>query len=69
VIKPGFLRLSEILAPVAIRSYKNRFDPVTDVPLTLYPDLPYMQPRAQIQLDVKPPLDDVSFFSDHHIGL
>ena len=67
--KPGFLRLSEILAPVSIRSYKNRFDPVTDVPLTFYPDLPYIQPRAQIQLDVKPAPDDFGFFADHHVNL
>lgn len=67
--RPGFSQLAEILKPVPIRSYKNRFDPVTDVPVPFYPDLPYVHPRALLPLNVKPPLADCSIFADHHIEL
>lgn len=66
---PGFMQLAKLLAKVPIRSYKNRYDPVTCVPVPVYPHLPYMHPRALIQINVKPPFDDVGIFADHHIGL
>lgn len=66
---PGFQKLAAMLNIVPVSSYKNRFDPVTDVPVPFYPDKPYMHPRALLPLDIKPPLTDCSLFADHHIGL
>lgn len=66
---PGFLRLAEILSPVTIRSYRNTFDPVNDVPAPFYPDLPYIHPREPIRIMEVPlavSLDPLAF---HHIPL
>jgi hypothetical protein len=68
--RPGFQKLSDILAPVTINSYKNRSDPVTDVPLYIEPDFLYVEPRPFIALDVAPPFQDSwGLFSDHHMQL
>lgn len=67
--RPGFARLAEILQPVTVRSYKNRFDPVTDVPVPFFPSLPYVHPRQSININVKPPLEDLELLADHHIEL
>ena len=67
--RPGFQKLTDILAPLSVRSYKNRFDPVCDVPAPILPDFPYIHPRAQIKVDAAPPIDEFGLFADHHIEL
>lgn len=61
--RPGFSRLASILVPIPKASYKNRFDPVTCVPL----DPPYMQVCPFTTVNVEPPLDDFDPLADHSI--
>jgi len=50
--KPGFLKLYRILESIPVmRHYKNRYDPVTDVPMPIYPTLPYLDPPGRIKVD------------------
>lgn len=55
--KPGYQKLSDVLAPVMTRSYKNCDDVVTHVPFTLL-DLRYCHPKPLLQVDVPPSADD-----------
>lgn len=72
--RPGFTRLKSILAPVRIRSYRNRDDKghdlITDVPAYLPPVFPYEHPRPLIDVSASPsdPTDDGPF-RYHHIQL
>ena len=65
--RPGGSQLSEILLQTPITSFKNRFDPVTDVPLPQPGG--YCHVRSMIPLDEKPADDDIEPFSDHHCYL
>lgn len=71
--RPGFQKLCDILQPVTIRSYKNRTDPVTCVPIPAYPLLPYTHPREAILLNCLPKGQVTEgafdFLEDHHIEL
>lgn len=68
--RPGGQKLKNILADVPIRSYKNRCDPITDVPFDIPYIDPYVHPRDLIQVDVAPPeLDSWIQFADHHDDL
>ena len=68
--RPGFQKLADILAPVTIRSYKNRLDPVTSVPFPVPPDLPYIHPRYLTLISVPPPIDNfLDPLADHSINL
>ena len=66
--RPGFARLSVMLngGGFPIRCYKNRRDPVTDVP---YLGGLYTRPVEQTRLDVAPAADDGGPFADHHMPL
>lgn len=64
--RPGAADLAKACENLKITSYKNRNDPVTDVPLPL-PDLDYQQVRPFIHVDG---LVDTSLpapFEDHHV--
>ena len=67
--RPAFEMLEDQLSLVTIRSYKNRCDPVTYVPVPLYPLLRYMHPRDLIPIDAKPSFNDLEPLADHHIEL
>lgn len=68
--RPGASKLKEILAPVPIRMYRNRRDPVCDVPLDIPLLDPYMHVRDLIHVDVAPPSNDPWLFAaDHHMDL
>lgn len=66
--RPGFAKLSRILngGGFPIRCYKNRSDPVTDVPWLMGM---YRRPVEQTMLDVAPLAGDIGPLADHHIGL
>jgi hypothetical protein len=67
--KPGAEKLKFILSGVAINSYRNRHDPVTNCPIDLL-GLPYVHPRDLIAVDAPPPQPDPwGFLADHHISL
>lgn len=66
--RPGFKQLSDILSCHPIRSYKNRRDLVTDVPVEL-PGLPFVDAAPFIHVDVQSSPDDFGLFADHHIEL
>lgn len=59
---PRVGRLNGILASMPGRSYRNRIDPVTEVPL-----LPH--PRAITAIDVMPPELELGPLADHHVSL
>jgi len=65
--RPGLAQLSEILAHTVIRSYKNRTDPVTDVPLPFLGSW-YVHPCDAIHVNCADPTD-FGLLADHHIGL
>lgn len=67
--RPGYAKLASLLYPLAKASYKNRYDPVTGVPLTT--DLfPFVEPAPFIQLNEIPPIiDDWGVLADHHFQL
>jgi hypothetical protein len=64
--RPGAQALVDVCEHLSITSYKNRHDPVTDVPLS-FPEFPYVPVRPYIYIDgmidtsLPPPFDD------HHI--
>lgn len=67
--RPGYAHLKSLLQDTPVFSYKNRHDPVTDVPFTL-PDFPYASMRDFIKLDAAPPDgDEWLFLADHHSEL
>lgn len=67
--RPGFQRVASLLKETSVTAYKNRSDPVTDVPFTL-PELPYVSAVTQTPLDIAPPLwDEIELLADHHFSL
>ena len=68
--RPGFKQLSDMLAPYPIDNYKNEGDVVTEVPIPLTPEMPYMHVRGQHIVNVPPTPDDIfDIFARHHIQL
>jgi hypothetical protein len=68
--RPGFQKLKDILTPVTVREYRNRADPVTDVPFPIFPDLPYIHPRVPLDISAMPPADEIlNPLADHSINL
>lgn len=66
--RPGFAALSDILrsGKYPIRIYKNRSDPIAEVPTIL----PYWQkPVPDTKIDAEGDPNEHSIFSDHHMGL
>ncbi len=66
--RPGFGNLRDVLldSGAEIRSYRNRDDPVMQVPYWLGL---YVHPAPPIPLDVEPALGDRSPLREHRIGL
>lgn len=66
--RPGFARLSQVLIDggYPIRCFKNRRDPITDVP---YLGGLYTRPVPQTMLNVAAYPPEVGVFSDHHMPL
>jgi predicted lipase len=52
--RPGFSKLKDILSDTEIESYRNGDDPVPDVPLTVLPLFPYIEPAPFIFLNESP---------------
>lgn len=68
--RPGAARIKDILAPVPVSIYKNRRDPVCDVPLDIPLLDPYTHVRNIIPVDVAPPANDPwGLLADHHMEL
>lgn len=65
--RPGCQQLRSLMEPVSKISFKNRTDPVTDVPLTIPPLFPYVKPADFTLIDQHPTAYDI--LADHHIGL
>ena len=73
--KPGFAKLTSVLAPYPVRSYRNgdehahAHDYVTNAPFTFPPE-EYEHPRALIDVySVPPPSDPWGIFRFHHASL
>lgn len=66
--RPGCEQLRKLLAPASKASYKNRYDPVTEVPIWL-PDFPVLHMADFSVLNQKPAADDWEPLADHHIEL
>lgn len=67
--RPGAERLKFILSGTTVISYRNRHDPVTNVPIDI-PGMPYVHPSDLIQVDMPPRLPDIwGLLADHHISL
>jgi pimeloyl-ACP methyl ester carboxylesterase len=67
--RPGAEKLKYLLSGVTINSYRNRHDPVTNVPFD-FPGMPYVHPRDLIAVDAPPRLPDSwGLLADHHIAL
>lgn len=68
--KVGGSKITQLLAPVEVNLYKNRFDPVCDVPIDLPGLEPYEHPRTLIPLNEPPAIpDEWGLLSDHHSEL
>lgn len=69
--RPGFSELARLLALVSTRSYRNRMDPVTEVPKLWVPWMGdfFVHPKPLIPVDVAPDADDDGPFADHHMPL
>jgi predicted lipase len=72
--RPGAAKLKEILAPVPVRVYKNRHDPVCELPLNIPLLDPYVHVRELIHVDAAPApeeiVDDVwGIAPDHRMDL
>lgn len=65
--RPGSDDLRVALENIKINSYKNRQDPITDVPLSL-PDLPYVHVRSFIAIDGMVDTTLGVPWDDHHIS-
>lgn len=66
--RPGCEKLQSILKHYDKVSYKNRHDPVTDVPVWL-PDFPVVDMCEFTMLDIPPAINDTSPLADHHMPL
>lgn len=68
--RPGAQQIKDILASVSVRCYKNRHDPVCDVPFNIPLFDPYTHVSDLIPVSVAPPPDDPwGLLADHHMGL
>lgn len=67
--RPGGNKLKEVLASVAIRSYRNGLDPVCEVPMSIPFIEPYVHPRDLISVSIPPSSDDEwgDLMGYHHI--
>lgn len=80
--RPGCEQLRQLLRPYPLTSFKNRYDPVTEVPMT-FPNFPAIQMAEFNLLNILPvelasdprpwldfnPLMEHLTFEDHHIEL
>jgi hypothetical protein len=64
--RPGAEKLKYLLSGTTIRSYRNRTDPVCDLPEPLLDLLPYVHVRDFTPVDVAP-ADPLDILGDHHI--
>jgi hypothetical protein len=64
--RPGCQLLRNILNPISKISFKNRLDPVTDVPVCM-PGFPYVEPSDFTALNESPM--DFGLLADHDISL
>lgn len=68
--RAGGRKLVELLDPIDVHIYKNRFDPVCDVPLEIPLLEPYRHVRPLIAVDEPPSeLDPWGIVADHHSEL
>lgn len=68
--RPGQRRLTELLQAVPfLRSFRNRQDPVCEVPLDIPLLDPWEHPTRLIELDEAPIAGDRGLLADHHIDL
>lgn len=68
--RPGSARLKDILVPVPVRLYRNRRDPICEVPLDIPLIDPYTHVRELTAVDVAPPPNDPwGVVADHHMEL
>lgn len=68
--RAGQQRLRELIADIPfVRSFRNRQDPVCEVPISLPILEPWVQACEVIELDEAPPEGDHSLLADHHIDL
>ena len=65
--RPGGSGITQLIAHAAGMDYKNRHDPMTDLP----PEwMGYEHPRPLVQLDVEPDFKDAwGPLADHHMSL
>lgn len=66
--RPGGEGLVAALKDIPVFSYKNRLDPVTDVPLPVPPEFPYVHVRDFIHVDGLVDLSLGPPWYDHHIS-
>lgn len=67
---PGAQKLTDILALCPKKAYKNRHDPVCDVPFDIPLVDPYVHPCQNTRLNIMPADSDPwGAFSDHHFEL
>lgn len=64
--RPAAQGLADALKLIPINSYKNRADPVMDVPVVL-PDFPYVHVREMIHVDGSMSNEFPDLLKDHHI--
>ena len=68
--RPGYAKLASIVSEVPQKSYRNLHDFVCEVPFTIHPTFPYVQPCVFTPLNVPPePNDDWGPLADHHFEL
>jgi hypothetical protein len=69
--RPAFRQLATIIQQSGCesRSYRNGADPVTQVPISFDPLLPYRHPSPLIDINVSPDPGDLSPLQYHHINL
>ena len=68
--RPGFAQLASVVAEAPQKSYRNRLDPVCEVPFNIPPKFPYVEPAPFTMLDVEPAAEDEwGPLADHHMPL
>ena len=67
----GGPKVTQLLAPVEVNLYKNRYDPICDFPIDIPLIEPYEHPRGLIKLNEQSanPDDEWGLFADHHSEL
>ncbi len=66
--RPGSQSLADFIAHIPLKSYKNRHDPVTDVPFPLPPRLLYAHVAPFVHVDGLVDLSLPEPLVDHHIA-